>query len=107
MDVAATPNISMQAVIRVGRFAFRFRDYLAPAGLVLILVLSRPRAPFGSEELDRWLDLIGVLVASVGQAIRATCIGYAYIVRGGVEKELAAPTLVCEGIYAHLSLIHI
>jgi protein-S-isoprenylcysteine O-methyltransferase Ste14 len=98
---AGSSSAAVQAVSRVGRFAFRFRDYLAPAGLVLILVFSRPLAPFGSEEADRWLDLFGFLVASLGQAIRATCIGFAYIVRGGVGKSLAAPKLVCEGLYAH------
>ena len=90
-----------QAVSRVGRFAFRFRDYLAPAGLLIILALSRPLAPFGSEELDRRLDLLGFLVASLGQAIRVTCIGFAYIVRGGIGKNLAAPKLVSAGFYAH------
>lgn len=101
MGAAVAAGSAGNLVARVGRFAFRFRDYLAPAGLVLILVASRPLAPFGDEQLDRWLDLFGFLVASLGQTIRATCIGYAYIVRGGVGKELAAPKLVCEGIYAH------
>ena len=101
MAAETSSTIATQAVSRVGRFAFRFRDYLAPTGLVLILAFSRPLAPFGDENLDRWLDLLGFLVASVGQAIRVTCIGYAYIQRGGEGKQLAAPVLVCEGIYAH------
>lgn len=86
---------------RFGRFVFRYRDYLVPAVLVGVLVLTRPQAPLGSERLDAVLDGLGLLVAAAGQALRVMVIGYAYIRRGGVNKQLAAPTLVCEGFYAH------
>jgi protein-S-isoprenylcysteine O-methyltransferase Ste14 len=88
-------------VTGVGRFVFRFRDYLAPLGLVIIFLCSRPRPAFGSERADLWFNMLGVLVALLGQAIRVVVIGYAYIVRGGKGKQLAAPKLVCEGLYAH------
>ena len=90
-----------EAVTRIGRFVFRYRDYLSPLGLIVILACSRPHPFFASERLDVWFDALGLLVASVGQAIRMLCIGYAYIQRGGVNKRLAANRLVCEGIYAH------
>jgi protein-S-isoprenylcysteine O-methyltransferase Ste14 len=86
---------------RLGRFVFRYRDYLVPAVLVGVLVLTRPQAPLGSERLDVVLDALGLFVATTGQALRAMVIGYAYIRRGGINKQLAAPTLVCEGFYAH------
>jgi protein-S-isoprenylcysteine O-methyltransferase Ste14 len=86
---------------RLGRFVFRYRDYLVPAVLVGVLVLTRPQPPLGSERLDVVLDVLGLLVAAAGQALRALVIGYAYIRRGGINKQLAAPTLVCEGFYAH------
>jgi protein-S-isoprenylcysteine O-methyltransferase Ste14 len=86
---------------RLGRFVFRYRDYLVPAVLVGVLVLTRPQAPLGSERLDVVLDVLGLLVAAAGQVLRALVIGYAYIRRGGINKQLAAPTLVCEGFYAH------
>lgn len=89
------------AVQRFGRFVFRFRDYLAPAGLAIILAVTVPEHPFGSERVNRWVDALGLLVAATGQALRALVIGYAYIVRGGASKQLAAPKLVCEGFYAH------
>jgi protein-S-isoprenylcysteine O-methyltransferase Ste14 len=85
----------------LGRFVFRYRDYLVPAVLVGVLVLTRPQAPLGSERLDAVLDALGIVVAAAGQALRALVIGYAYIRRGGINKQLAAPTLVCEGFYAH------
>jgi protein-S-isoprenylcysteine O-methyltransferase Ste14 len=86
---------------RVGRFVFRYRDYLAPIAFVLAILFTRPHEPFGSERLDHVLDIIGVLVAALGQALRMTVIGFAYIQRGGANKQLSAPKLVCEGFYAH------
>jgi protein-S-isoprenylcysteine O-methyltransferase Ste14 len=88
-------------VQQLGRFVFRFRDYLTPLGLALILALTWPEHLFGSEAVNRWVDVLGLLVAASGQALRVLVIGYAYIVRGGSNKQLAAPKLVCEGFYAH------
>ena len=96
----AAPRTSL-AVQRLGRFVFRFRDYLTPLGLVLILALTWPEHLFGSEAVNRWVDALGLLVAATGQALRVLVIGFAYIVRGGANKQLAAPKLVCEGFYAH------
>jgi len=100
-DVSAAPSRMLASITRAGRFVFRYRDYLAPLGLVLILAATRPQPFFHSERLDVWFDLVGVLVACCGQAVRILVIGYAYIQRGGANKQLAANRLVCEGIYAH------
>lgn len=94
------PRVSA-AVQWLGQFVFRFRDYLAPAGLAIILAATLPEHLFGSEAVNRWVDALGLLVAATGQVLRVLVIGYAYIVRGGVGKQLAAPKLVCEGFYAH------
>ncbi len=85
----------------VGRFVFKYRDYLAPAVGILILIYEEPRPIFFSQRANWWLDLAGLVVALTGQIVRATVIGYAYIVRGGANKQLAAPRLVREGFYAH------
>ena len=45
--------------------------------------------------------MLGFLIAAAGQALRITVIGFAYIQRGGANKQLSAPKLVCEGFYAH------
>jgi len=92
---------SSPAVRAVGRFVFRFRDYLMPAGLAAVLALTRPEHLFGSAVVNRWADVAGLLIAATGQALRVLVIGYAYIQRGGANKHLAAPKLVCEGFYAH------
>lgn len=97
---APTPR-TRAAIDWIGRTVFRYRDYLAPAGLVLILACTRPRPFLGTAAADVWLDLFGVLLAAIGQALRITVIGYAYIQRGGAGKRLAAPKLVAEGFYAH------
>jgi protein-S-isoprenylcysteine O-methyltransferase Ste14 len=65
------------------------------------LAVTRPEQPFESESLDQWMDVLGILIAATGQTLRALVIGYAYIKRGGVKKQFAAPKLVCEGFYAH------
>lgn len=85
----------------LGRFVFRFRDYLTPLIGVVVLLSTRPHPLFGSEAADRWMNLAGILVSLTGQVIRVTVIGYAYIVRGGIDKKLAAPRLVSAGFYNH------
>lgn len=50
---------------------------------------------------DRWLDVLGILVALCGQVLRALVIGLAYIRRGGRNKRIDADGLVIEGIFAH------
>ena len=101
-DVTVAPRARALAhVTAVGRFVFRYRDYLAPLGLLLIVAIARPQPFFASERLDVWFDCFGLLVAAVGQALRIAVIGLAYITRGGVNKQLAANRLVCDGIYAH------
>jgi protein-S-isoprenylcysteine O-methyltransferase Ste14 len=100
MTVATTgATWSADAVDRVGRFVFRYRDYLVPVTLLAVVLLTRPQAAGG--RLDGALEVIGFAVAALGQALRMTVIGFAYIQRGGAKKQLSAPTLVCEGIYAH------
>jgi protein-S-isoprenylcysteine O-methyltransferase Ste14 len=99
--LAPQPSRATEAVNAAGRFVFKYRNYLAPLGLVIVVACSRPRPLFGSERLDMWWDAVGFVVALLGQTIRVTVIGLAYIKRGGVNKELAAKQLVVAGMYAH------
>jgi protein-S-isoprenylcysteine O-methyltransferase Ste14 len=43
----------------------------------------------------------GLLIASVGQAIRATAVGLDYIIRGGRKRQVYAERLVQGGLFAH------
>lgn len=86
---------------RLGRFVFGWRDLLAPLCGLLLLAFARPRPFLGDPGLDVWHDALGLLVCAAGQALRFAVIGYAYIRRGGKNKQLDAPKLVVEGFYAH------
>ena len=86
---------------RIGRFFFGYRDYLAPLCGILLLILAQPRPFLGDPRLDAWQNALGLLVCAAGQLLRFAVIGYAYIKRGGTNKELDAPTLVASGFYAH------
>jgi protein-S-isoprenylcysteine O-methyltransferase Ste14 len=84
-----------------GSFFFRYRNGLFPLVLVALFAGFRPVYPGGSERLDTWLDLLGIGVILTGQSLRAAVIGYAYIQRGGKNKQVHAETLVTEGLFRH------
>jgi protein-S-isoprenylcysteine O-methyltransferase Ste14 len=85
---------------RWGTFLFKYRDAVFPAVILAIIVVTRPRFPSGSRTADLWLDLLGILVAFTGQALRIAVIGYRYIVRGGKNRRVHAEDLVTNGFFA-------
>lgn len=85
---------------RWGTFLFKYRDAVFPAVILATIVATRPRFPSGNRTADLWLDLVGILVAAAGQALRITVIGYRYIVRGGKNRKVHAEDLVTEGVFA-------
>jgi protein-S-isoprenylcysteine O-methyltransferase Ste14 len=85
---------------RWGTFLFKYRDAVFPAVILATIIATRPQFPNGSRTADLWLDLVGILVAAAGQALRITVIGYRYIVRGGKNRQVHAEDLVTEGIFA-------
>ncbi|AHG92559.1 phospholipid methyltransferase (plasmid) [Gemmatirosa kalamazoonensis] len=88
-------------LIRYGNFLFRYRDALFPVVLLALFGLTRPHWPSGDRRLDDLLDLLGVSLAVVGQALRVAVIGYAYIIRGGRDRRVYAEGLVTGGLFAH------
>ena len=87
-------------MIASGNFFFRYRDLLNPVVFVALCLLTRPMFPFG-EVRDTALIVIGVALLLAGQALRAAVIGFAYIRRGGKDKQIYADNLVREGFFAH------
>ena len=87
-------------MIKLGRFLFRYRNVVGPIVVVVALALSRPRLPYDSEVLHDALDLAGVVLAFLGEAIRVVTIGYEYVVRGGKNREVFANELVQGGMFA-------
>jgi protein-S-isoprenylcysteine O-methyltransferase Ste14 len=84
---------------RWGTFLFKYRDAVFPGVILATIIATRPVFPGGSRTADLWLDLVGILVAAAGQALRITVIGYRYIVRGGKNRRVHAEDLVTEGIF--------
>jgi protein-S-isoprenylcysteine O-methyltransferase Ste14 len=87
--------------VKVGRALFRSRNVLGPVLFVVALLAGRPRLPFGRPDLDLAFDAAGVLVALLGQALRALTIGYEYIDRGGRNRQVWASKLVTGGVFGH------
>jgi len=88
-------------LILIGQFFFKYRDLVSPVMVIAIALMQRPRLLFGSRHWDAVLDAAGVLLALSGQILRAAVIGFAYIKRGGKDRQVYADTLVQEGFFAH------
>jgi protein-S-isoprenylcysteine O-methyltransferase Ste14 len=88
-------------LVRYGNFLFRSRDLVFPAVLLALFVATRPRWPGGDARLDDLLDAAGIAVALLGQGLRAAVVGYAYIIRGGKNRQVYAEELVTRGFFNH------
>jgi protein-S-isoprenylcysteine O-methyltransferase Ste14 len=84
-----------------GRFFFRVRNALFPTLLVVMALATRPAQFLGSPLLDKLAVAAGVLLLLGGQTFRLLVIGYAYIHRGGKNREVFANLLVTRGFYCH------
>jgi len=83
-------------MVALGNFFFRFRTTISP--FLLVLLLLPGRAVFDDPLIAA---LIGLAIAAVGQVIRATTIGFEYIVRGGRNHRVYADGLVTKGLFQH------
>ncbi len=90
-----------KAVVSIGNFLFKHRNYLFPLLILLIFIVIPPQNSFlGSPSLESNKNWIALLVACIGLGIRASVIGFAYIKRGGLNKKVYADDLVTTGIFA-------
>jgi protein-S-isoprenylcysteine O-methyltransferase Ste14 len=94
-------NGSANLLARLGRFFFKFRDYLFPLVFLPIAIATKPRVYPGDPRIDLAMDVLGVAIVCAGQGLRAIVIGLAYIQRGGRNKQIYASSLVQQGIFAH------
>jgi protein-S-isoprenylcysteine O-methyltransferase Ste14 len=83
-------------MVRIGNFFFHWRNVLFPLAYFLLLVPS-PKI-FSSPYVAA---LVGFSIAVLGQALRATTIGFEYIIRGGKNRRVYAERLVQGGMFAH------
>jgi protein-S-isoprenylcysteine O-methyltransferase Ste14 len=86
---------------RLGNWLFKTRNVVLPL-LLLVLLFCFPPRPFHEDlAADLWLDGAGILLALLGQTLRAITIGYKYIVRGCKGGKVYADDLVTSGMFAH------
>jgi protein-S-isoprenylcysteine O-methyltransferase Ste14 len=90
-----------KTMVALGNFFFRYRNRLFPLVFLLILLLTRPEHPFGNPRLDIYLDGLGVVIALLGQTLRALTLGYDDISRAGRNQQIHANHLLQEGVFAH------
>lgn len=86
-------------LVALGNFLFRTRDAVFPVVLIALLVLTTSYVPGSDPQRARLLDIAGVLVAMIGQALRVAVVGYRYIVRGGRNRQVYAEGLVTTGFF--------
>lgn len=83
-------------LVTVGNFFFHYRNFLFPFALLFVLL---PGAPVFADPMHA--VMLGLAVAGLGQLVRATTIGFKYIIRGGKDRRVYAEDLVTEGLYGH------
>jgi protein-S-isoprenylcysteine O-methyltransferase Ste14 len=83
-------------MVRIGNFFFHYRNGLFPLVFVLLFLNSPDLFPNQTVAV-----VLGLVVASSGQILRAITIGLAYIIRGGRQRQVYAETLVQAGVFAH------
>ena len=64
-----------------GNFLFRYRNYIFPLVLLVMVIVTRP----GTGTAAIITTTLGIGVALFGQLIRAAVIGLDYIKRGGLN----------------------
>jgi protein-S-isoprenylcysteine O-methyltransferase Ste14 len=95
-----TQTSSKNWLIRVGDFLFKWRNYLFP---VIVLGLFLPFVPtasyMNSVALEEAKDAFAIFLVLAGLAFRSMTIGWAYIKRGGLNKQVYADKLVTGGFF--------
>jgi protein-S-isoprenylcysteine O-methyltransferase Ste14 len=88
------------SMIHIGNFFFRYRNGLFPIIIVVLVLSAIPSTEISwSELLDTLKDSLGVAITLAGLAFRGWVIGYVYIKRGGLNKQVYAHDLVTDGIF--------
>jgi protein-S-isoprenylcysteine O-methyltransferase Ste14 len=83
------------SLVEIGNFSFRYRGYLLPIAIILLIIPSPDLTP----DYER-LATIGFCIALFGQFVRIGTIGFDYIIRGGKDHKVYAERLVQGGAYS-------
>lgn len=88
-------------LIRIGTYLFRTRNYVFPVFIAALYLLAAPVSnPFAIIGFSAPKEVLALLLVALGLLVRAIVIGYAYIKRGGLNKQVYAETLVVEGMFS-------
>lgn len=88
-------------MIAIGNFLFRYRNKVFPLIIIALFVIAiPPHKLFGSQSYENLKDAGAFLLAVAGLAVRGVVIGYAYIKRGGMNKQVYADDLVTQGMFS-------
>lgn len=87
--------------VSYGRWLFKHRNKVFTVIMLALLLGLPPLTVAHDVRIDRWLDVLGIVIAAAGQVLRAAVIGLEYIKRGGVNKQPHADKLVTGGMFAH------
>ena len=91
---------SKSKIIKTGDFFFKYRDKAFPIIIVLLFLLVKPPITYnGDAKIVEIKDVIAWAISLTGLLLRALVIGFAYIKRGGKNKQVYADNLVVEGMY--------
>lgn len=87
-------------MVKIGNFFFKWRNKVFPLMIVAMFVLfPPPNHFFASDALEAIRHPLAIAIALLGLGTRAIVIGYAYIKRGGMNKQVYADKLVTEGMF--------
>jgi protein-S-isoprenylcysteine O-methyltransferase Ste14 len=88
-------------LISSGNSLYHARKQLLPGIAIALIITIKPSLFQGSQALDQLMLILGVMIALTGEVLRLATIGFAYIHRGGKNRQVYASKLVVKGLYAH------
>ncbi len=86
-------------IVKIGNFFFKYRNKVFPLVIGVLFLIQPPYALFRANAIEGIKDGIAILLSLSGLLVRALVIGFAYIKRGGVNKQVFADKLVTEGMF--------
>jgi len=100
MQPATIPPIN-RFLISTGNVLYHARKLLLPAIAITLVITIKPSLFLGSHALDRMMVILGIMIILAGEILRLATIGFAYIHRGGKNRQVYATKLVVKGLYSH------
>lgn len=87
--------------VAVGHFFFRNRDWAFPILIVAAFAIAIPPSnTFGSRAAENVENVLAVILALAGLALRGLVIGQRYIARSGQKKTIQADALFTSGVFS-------